>query len=300
MAGPDELAIEERPDPKPRPARFVIEVKAFGINHAEIHNARGPMAEIAEISGIECAGLVKADPSGRLSPGQKVVASWAAWAAASRKLRRITVSGEQRRADHDRSAVGTARRDSGILCDGMDLPHGNLALEAGSDDRRPRRDVGARQAASTLRPAPRPRHCDDAQRQARHGARGHRREEILIETPELSARLREAPSEGADAVLELVGNSTVLDSLKMVRRDGRLCEAGWLGGLAPIAEFNPIMQLPSGVHFSLFGSFVFGTPEFPVSQVPMQHVVDRVADGTYKAKPIRVFASKRSEKRTGS
>jgi len=113
--------------------------------------------------------------------------------------------------------------------------------------------------------------------------------EVMIETPELSARVRERRPEGVDAVLELVGNSTVLDSLRMLRRDGRLCEAGWLGGLAPIAEFNPIMHLPSGVHFSLFGSFMFGTPEFPVSEVPMQAIVDRVAAGSYKAKPVRVF-----------
>jgi hypothetical protein len=37
--------------------------------------------------------------------------------------------------------------------------------------------------------------------------------------------------------------------------------------------------MASGIHFSLFGSFVFGTPEFPVSEVPLQKIVDRVADG---------------------
>jgi NADPH2:quinone reductase len=47
--------------------------------------------------------------------------------------------------------------------------------------------------------------------------------------------------------------------------------------------------LPSRVHFSLFGSFVFGTPEFPVLEVPMQTIVDRVAAGSYKAKPAKVF-----------
>ena len=90
-------------------------------------------------------------------------------------------------------------------------------------------------------------------------------------------------------MLELVGNSTVLDSLRMVRRGGRLCEAGWLGGLAPIAEFNPLMHMPSGVQYSLFGSFVFGTLEFPLSEVPLQTIVERVARGAYKSKPSRVF-----------
>src|SRR5579872_4146429 len=70
----DVLSIEERPDPKPQSGHVLIEVKAFGINHAETHMRKGEWPEATEISGIECAGLVRADPSGRLRPGQKVVA----------------------------------------------------------------------------------------------------------------------------------------------------------------------------------------------------------------------------------
>jgi NADPH:quinone reductase-like Zn-dependent oxidoreductase len=113
--------------------------------------------------------------------------------------------------------------------------------------------------------------------------------ETLLEGPDLSRRIREHHPDGVDAVLDLVGNSVVLDSLSALRRGGRACEAGWLGGLAPIASFNPMLQMPSGVHFSLFGSFVFGTPQFPLSDVPLQTIVDRVAAGTYKAKPVKVF-----------
>jgi NADPH:quinone reductase len=72
--GPDVLSIEERPDPKPQPGHVLIEVKAFGVNHAETHMREGKWPEATEISGIECAGLVKSDPDGRLVPGQKVVA----------------------------------------------------------------------------------------------------------------------------------------------------------------------------------------------------------------------------------
>jgi NADPH:quinone reductase-like Zn-dependent oxidoreductase len=75
----------------------------------------------------------------------------------------------------------------------------------------------------------------------------------------------------------------------MVRRGGRVCLAGFLGGLGPIASFNPLLQMPSGVQFSFFGSFMFGTPEFPLSDVPLQVIFDRVAAGSYRAKPARVF-----------
>ena len=46
----------------------------------------------------------------------------------------------------------------------------------------------------------------------------------------------------------------------------------------------------SGIHFNLFASFAFGTPEFPISEVPLQEIVDRVAKGIYKAKPAAVFS----------
>ena len=54
-------------------------------------------------------------------------------------------------------------------------------------------------------------------------------------------------------------------------------------------DFNPLLQMPSGVHFSFFGSFVFGTPGFPLSDVPLAAIAADVAAGRYKAKPARVF-----------
>jgi hypothetical protein len=65
--------------------------------------------------------------------------------------------------------------------------------------------------------------------------------------------------------------------------------AGWLGGLAPIADFNPLLQMASGVYLTFFGSFVFGKPGFPLSDVPLQAIAADVEAGRYQAKPARVF-----------
>lgn len=108
-----------------------------------------------------------------------------------------------------------------------------------------------------------------------------------IETPDLSKHL--PGSTKIDAVLDLVGNTTFMDSLRILHRGGRMCLAGWLGGLDPVNGFNPLLQMPSGVYFTFFGSFVFGTPEFPVSDIPMQEIVDKAASGVFKAKPARIF-----------
>src|SRR4029077_13310074 len=110
---------------------------------------------------------------------------------------------------------------------------------------------------------------------------------VEIESPHLSQRIAER--QRIDAVLDLVGNSTILDSLAMLRRGGRACLAGWLGGLAPIEDFNPLLQMSSGVYLTFFGSFVFGTPGFPLSDVPLQMIAEDVAAGRLEAKPSRVF-----------
>jgi NADPH:quinone reductase len=70
FGGPEVLAIRDLPKPEPKDGHVVIEVKAFGLNHAELHMRKGEWAEIADVSGIECVGLVNSCPGGefRLCP----------------------------------------------------------------------------------------------------------------------------------------------------------------------------------------------------------------------------------------
>jgi NADPH:quinone reductase-like Zn-dependent oxidoreductase len=91
-------------------------------------------------------------------------------------------------------------------------------------------------------------------------------ERCEIERPDVSKQSRDAKK--IDAVFDLVGNSVMRDSLAMLRCGGRSCLAGWLGGLDPITDCNPLLQMASGVYLTFFGSFVFGTPGFPLFDVP--------------------------------
>ena len=291
--GPEQLVIKELPRPEPRPGHVVIEVKAFGINHAETHMRQGQWPEATEVSGIECAGLVKADPDGHLAAGRRVVA----------------LMGGMGRTINGSYAEYTSVPATNVVPIDTSLPwetlaaipesyatawtclYGNLELRAGQT-------LLLRGATSALGRAALniAAHADvrviattrKRERVSTLEALGARR--VVLEGPDLCRRVKELHPEGVDAVLDLVGNSAVLDSLTLVRRGGRVCEAGWLGGLAPIESFNPMLALPSGVHLSLFGSFVFGTPQFPLSDVPLQIIVDRVEAGAYKAAPVRVFA----------
>jgi NADPH:quinone reductase-like Zn-dependent oxidoreductase len=290
--GPDVLSIEERPDPQPQAGRVLIEVKAFGVNHAETHMRAGEWPEATEISGIECAGVVKADPSARLVPGQTVVAFMGGMGRSINgsyaELTSVPAGNvlpvKTKLAWDALAAIPESYATAWAALHGnLDLKAGQILVIRGATSALGQAAVniaayaGAHVIATTRNPK-------RAEALEALGAK-----EVVLETPDLPLRVRDRHPQGVDAVLELVGNSTVVGSLTMVRRHGRLCLAGFLGGLDPMSDFMPVMELPSGVHFSFFGSFVLGTPAFPTSEIPMQTIVRRVEEGTYKAKPVRVF-----------
>ncbi len=74
FGGLDSFVYKVIAEPEPKAGHVVIEIKAFGINHAEMHMRRGEWAEAAPVSGIECVGLVKSCPSGEFLVGAKVAA----------------------------------------------------------------------------------------------------------------------------------------------------------------------------------------------------------------------------------
>jgi NADPH:quinone reductase-like Zn-dependent oxidoreductase len=114
--------------------------------------------------------------------------------------------------------------------------------------------------------------------------------DVVVDNGEVAGAVRQLVPGGVDRVLDLVGNSVLRDSLRAVHPAGRVCQAGFLGGLAPLAQFLPIVDMPSGVQFSFFGSFELGTDAFPLSAIPLQHIVSKVERGDYAARPSRVFS----------
>jgi NADPH:quinone reductase-like Zn-dependent oxidoreductase len=114
--------------------------------------------------------------------------------------------------------------------------------------------------------------------------------EVLIDDGTLAERIRELHPDGIDAALELAGNAVLRDTLKAMRPKGRVCLVGFLGGLAPIQDFDPLIDLPSGVQLTTFASaFVLGNPYFPTTDVPLQEIIEKAASGMFAAKLARVF-----------
>jgi NADPH:quinone reductase len=290
--GPEVLQIQEVPDPVPGDGEVLIRVRAFGINHAETHMRKGEWPEATPISGIEAVGTVVTDPSGALAEGSTV----------------LTIMGGLGRTRNGSYAEYTAAPASNVVTietslDWADLAaipesyatawlalHRNLELEAGQSllvrgatsalgqaAVNIASDLGARVIATTRR-------TDRAALLRSLGA-----ESVVTETGSIAAEVRNLVPGGADRVLDLVGNSVLRDSLQAVRRTGRVCQAGFLGGLGPVTDFQPAFEMPSGVQFSFFGSFEVGTEAYPISAIPFQEIVAKAEAGVYQAKPARVF-----------
>lgn len=289
--GPEKLVLEELPMPVPGNGEVLIKVWAFGVNRAEIYMRKGLFGETTPISGIECVGQVEYDATGTLQRGQTVA----------------TITGGMGRWRNGSYAEYTCVPVQNVypLQTGLDwatlaaIPESyatawsclfaNLRMQPGQV-------LFVRGGTSALGQAA----IDIAREKGITVFTSTRSEskvplltelgaaKVLIENGKLSEEVRALYPDGIDGVLDIIGNSTLLDSLRMAKKGGRVCMAGFLGSSEPI-EFDWLANMPFGVDLNAFASLLFGTKDFPHSDVPMQQIVDRVADGTYKARPVRVF-----------
>ena len=291
--GPEVLQVQEVADPVPGDQEILIAVKAFGVNHAETHMRKGEWPEATPISGIEAVGTVVKDPSGTLAEETKVLAimgglgrtrngSYAEYTAApAANVAVIETSLDWTELAAIPESYATAwlalhgnlelRAGQSLLVRGATSALGQAAVNIASD-------LGALVIATTRRE-------DRAGLLRSLGAEG-----VVIETGAIAGEVRRLVPDGVDRVLDLVGNSVLRDSLQAVRAKGRVCQAGFLGGLGPVADFLPAFDMPSGVQFSFFGSFEVGTAAYPISAIPFRDIVTKAEAGVYQAKPVRVFA----------
>ena len=290
--GPEVLQVQEVADPVPGAGEVLIAVKAFGVNHAETHMRKGQWPEATPISGIEAVGAVVTDPSGVLGEGTTVLTimgglgrtrngSYAEYILApAANVARIETSLDWT----DLAAIPESYATAWLAL------HGNLELEAGQSLLVRGATSALGQAAVNIASHLGARVIATTRREDRAGLlRSLGAEGVVIESGTIAGEVRKLVPGGADRVLDLVGNSVLRDSLQAVRVKGRVCQAGFLGGLGPVADFLPAFDMPSGVQFSFFGSFEVGNPCYPISAIPFQDIVAKAEAGVYQAKPARVF-----------
>ena len=77
--GPEVLKLETLPIPTPAEDEVLIRIKAFGLNRSEMFTRQGmsPNVKFPRVLGIEAAGVVEKCPSGKFKPGDKVASAMA-------------------------------------------------------------------------------------------------------------------------------------------------------------------------------------------------------------------------------
>src|SRR6202012_3165222 len=215
----------------------------------------GEWAENADVIGIECVGIVKSCPSGEFPVGAKVAAMMGgmgrtingSYAEFVRVPVAVVALIDVDMPWADLAAIPESYATAWTcLFRNLEITKGQTLLIRGATSAFGQAainlavDAGVKVIATTR----------SRERFAMLETLGVTRCEI--EAPDLSKRLPETGK--LERVLDLVGNSVIVDSLAMLPRYGRACIAGWLGGLAPVKDFNPLAQMNSGVYLTFFAA----------------------------------------------
>ncbi|KAF2730316.1 GroES-like protein [Polyplosphaeria fusca] len=290
FGGPDVLISETVPKPVPSRGEVLIKVKAFGLNHAEMHMRKGEWDEWNPITGLECVGVVEECPGGDIPVGTKVAGIMGGMGRSrpgsygeyvTTPITNV-VALETNLPWEELAAIPEVYTTAwSCLFTVLDLKAGERILIRGATSTIGQAavhlavDLGAKVTATTRRQ-------DRFEWLKSLGVVDAVREQQNLQTQFVEeARF--------DKVLSLIGNSVLVESIRLATTGGRVLQAGWLGGLAPVKDFNPMVEMESGVHFSLFHSKVVGTPDFPLSAVPLQEIVGKIENGAWSAKPVAVF-----------
>jgi NADPH:quinone reductase-like Zn-dependent oxidoreductase len=286
--GPEVLKIESVPVPTPQRGEVLIRVKAFGLNRSELFTRQGhsPSVKFPRILGIEAAGVVEAAPGGEFRPGEVV-------ATAMGGLGRQFDGGYAEYTCPPASQVQSVRTDLpwevlGALPEMLETAWGSLfrALRIAPGERLLVRggttSVGLAAAAIAKNHgaivASTTRRADRESLLRESGA-----SEVYIDDGNVAAQMARGGGR-ADKVLELVGTTSLLDSLQCCREGGVVCMTGMVGNKWSIAEFSPMDAIPTGVYLTSYGG---ENDDF--MRTPLERLAQQVATGTLRVAVGRTF-----------
>ncbi len=281
--GPEVLAIRELPVPVVRPGWSLVRVRGAGLNRSELRTRQGhsPNVRFPRVLGIECVGVVAESTDPGVPEGATVAAvmgemgrefdgGYAEYALLPNALLMPVTT---RLPWEVLAALPETYLTAYGALDTLGVRSGERLLIRGGTS-----SVGLAAAsiaagrgieiAATTR---RPDKADTVRAVGVHHL-------LVGETS-----VRSIWPDGPDRVLDLVGASTVLDSLRVVRPNGTVCVAGSLSGWA-IADFQPISMIPSGTRLTAFHS-----DTMKGNTGTLQRIVEEVEAGACRPNLDRVF-----------
>ncbi len=287
--GPEALKVESLPIPTPRPGEVLIRVKAFGINRSELFTRQGhsPNVKLPRVLGIEAVGVVEEAPGGEFQKGATVATAMGGlgreFNGGYAEYTCVPVKQVQAfKSDLPWPTLGALpemlQTAWGSLFKSLRLQTGDRLLVRGGTT-----SVGLAAAAIA----------------AHHGAsvsattrnpdrtsllRSSGSQQTFIDNGLIAEDVRKVFPDGCDKLLELVGVTTLEDSLRCVKQGGIVCMTGIVGNKWSFDAFAPMEAIPTAVCLTTYA----GTSE-DFMRTPLQELMDQVAAGTLHVQIGRTF-----------